>query len=66
MDGRKGGESGVGWFSDEVLFYGGIAVTACACIGAVIAVLILKIRTMHLKRHLDEEYGPELKRSGGR
>ena len=54
------------WLSDEFLFYGGIVVAACACTGAVIAVLVSKIRTMPLKRQLDEEYGPEMKGSGER
>lgn len=54
----------MGWLSDELLFYGGIVVTACACVGAVIAVAVARIRTLRLNARLDEEYGPKIKKSG--
>ena len=54
----------MGWLSDELLFYGGIAVAACACVGAVIAACGAKIKIMRLNARLDEEYGPKVKRGG--
>ncbi|MCI8465280.1 MAG: hypothetical protein HFI63_05425 [Lachnospiraceae bacterium] len=49
------------WFSDEVLFYGGIALTACTLAAAAATVLVFKIRTRRLRARLTEEYGPKKK-----
>ena len=52
------------WFSNEVLFYGGIGIILCALAGAAAAFFIFKIKAQRLEIQLDKEYGPVMKRSG--
>lgn len=45
------------WFTDEILFYGGIVVAAGSFFTAVIYFLISQIRKVRLNARLDIEYG---------
>lgn len=45
------------WLSNEILFYGGIIVSACSLMAAIVVFFISKIKLAHLNSRLDEEYG---------
>ena|GEM_PF-2757064 len=47
----------MGWDSNQVLYYGGLALVALAVFTAVISGLVLTIRTLRLNTRFDEEYG---------
>ena len=43
--------------TNEMLYYGGLALAALALVVGVVSGLILKIRSMRLNMHFDREYG---------
>ena len=45
------------WITDELLFYGGIAVAASSSLFASVGLLILQIKRKYLNAQLDMEYG---------
>lgn len=45
------------WLTNEVLFYGGIAVAACSFLFAIVYFIVSHIRRIHLDSQLDREYG---------
>lgn len=49
----------MGWFSDEIMFYGGIAVTIGALLAGILLFFLSKINAMRLQGQLDQEYGKE-------
>lgn len=49
------------WFTDEILFYGGIVVAAGSFFIAVVYFLISQIRGVRLNAKLDIEYGEKEK-----
>lgn len=51
----------VDWFTDEILFYGGIVVAAGSFFVAVVYFLISQIRGVRLNAKLDIEYGEKEK-----
>lgn len=51
----------VDWFTDEILFYGGIVVAAGSFFTAVVYFLISQIRRVRLNARLDIEYGEKEK-----
>ncbi len=48
--------------TDEVLFYGGIIITGCSLLLAIIFLCISKIKKIRLDAQLDEEYGKRKKK----
>lgn len=47
----------VKWFSDEMMFYGGLTVVLITVIAAVIYFSVSQVRKAHLDAQLDLEYG---------
>lgn len=47
------------WLTDELLFYGGIALAGGALLLSIVSFLILQIHSIRLNGQLDEEYGKE-------
>lgn len=45
------------WLTNEVLFYGGMSVSACSLILGIMYYVFLYIRKIRLDIQLDEEYG---------
>ncbi len=45
------------WLTNEVLFYGGMIVSACSLIFGIMDYVILYIKRIRLNIKLDEEYG---------
>lgn len=45
------------WLTNEVLFYGGIIITVCSILSAVIYFCVSKIKKLKLKAQLESEYG---------
>ncbi len=45
------------WFTDEILFYGGIVVIAGSLMAAVLYFFVSQIRKVRLNAQLDAEYG---------
>ncbi len=52
----------MGWLSNELLFYGGIAVCGAALLFAVICLCVSKIRSVKLNTRLEAEYGEKNKK----
>lgn len=47
---------------DEILFYGGIALSAVSALSGVICFFVRKIHTLKLNMQLEKEYGPRRER----
>ncbi len=45
-------------FSNEFIFYCGIAITVVAFLGLVVWLCISKVRSVQIRLRLDSEYGP--------
>jgi len=45
------------WLTDEILFYGGIAIAAISLIAAIFYFSLSQIRRIRLNARLDAEYG---------
>lgn len=43
--------------SPKIIFYGGIVVCIVATIGALVAMIILRLSKTRINRQLDDEYG---------
>lgn len=49
------------WGAGELLFYGGLIVTAVSLLAAILSVCIYKVKSVRLKAQLDIEYGGKRK-----
>lgn len=49
------------WLTNETLFYGGILITGCTVLSAIIYFCISKIKSIKLKAQLELEYGERKK-----
>ena len=45
------------WLTNEVLLYGGIGITGCSLLLAIIHFCVSKIKTVRLNSQLNNEYG---------
>lgn len=45
------------WFSNELLFYGGIAIMVIAVLAAILLFFTFRIKILHLNMKLNSEYG---------
>ena len=50
------------WLTNEVLFYGGIIITGCSILSAIIFLCVTKIKAVRLNAQLDAEYGERKKK----
>ncbi len=46
-----------GWTTNELLFYGGIALMCVSALAAIIAILIFRMSGKRIKSRLETEYG---------
>lgn len=53
----EGGTYNVNLLTDEALFYGGIIITGCSLLLAIIFLCVSKIKKIRLDAQLDAEYG---------
>ena len=49
----------VGWLSDSMLFYGGLAFAGLAIVGSIGYFLAYKLERTKLEAQMDKEYGEE-------
>lgn len=45
------------WLTDEIMFYGGVAVAGGSALAAIIFFCIFKVKKIKLNAQLDREYG---------
>ena len=50
------------WITDELLFYGGMAIAACSLLALLLCVCIFQIKKVRLNARLDAEYGEQKKK----
>lgn len=50
------------WFSDEFLFYGGLALAGFAVFAAIVIFSVLQIKKVRLEARFDAEYGAKEKK----
>ena len=55
------GEFIMSWLTDELLFYGGIAVAVGSLVMAILSFCILQIKKIRLNAQMDYEYGKKEK-----
>ena len=48
------------WMTNEAIFYGGIIITSCSLLAALVFFFIYKARKMKLEARLDAEYGKKV------
>lgn len=48
------------WLTNEVLFYGGMGISACSLVLGIVYYVFSYIRKIRLKIQLDEEYGKQI------
>lgn len=53
----------MGWLTNDMIFYGGIIISAIALLVALISIFIFTIKKMNLSARLDTEYGKQIKRT---
>ena len=49
------------WLTNDMLFYGGIVITAVAILLALVILFIFTVRKINLNARLDAEYGKQIK-----
>ena len=52
----------MGWISDELLFYGGMAVAGCSLLAMILCLCMSQVRKVRLNARLDAEYGERKKK----
>ena len=49
------------WLTNDIIFYGGIIISAIALLLALIFIFVFTIKKMNLSARLDTEYGKQIK-----
>lgn len=51
------------WLTNDIIFYGGIIISAIALLFALIFIFVFTFKKMNLSARLDTEYGKQIKRT---